>query len=299
MSEFRGVYAAPPTPMTPDGEVNEAVMREIIEFQIGAGIHGFWMAGGGGESVLLDDEENHRIAAIAADQVAGRAKVIMHVGATSTRRAANNAEAAAAAGVDAICCVPPFFYRQSDAAVVEHYRAVAAATNLPFFSYNLPQMTQCEITAALMAKIKDAVPQLQGVKHSGPNFADVRAFSGMGLDTFIGLSSMLLPALASGACGVVDGWPGVAPEIWCEIWRAWNDGDFAAAQAAQDRGIEVAKLFQIGNFHGVLKAATGYRIGVDCGNPRPPGLPLTAEQDRAVQQLLAKMDLLPAARAAS
>ncbi len=299
MSDFQGVYTAPPTPLTADDELNEAVLREIIECHIGAGVEGFWMAGGGGESVLLDDEENHRIAQIVADQAAGRAKVIMHVGTASTRRAAKNAEAAAEAGVDAICCVPPFFYRQPNAAVVEHYREVAAATGLPFFSYNLPQMTQCEITPPLMAKIQDAVPELRGVKHSGPNFADVRAFSHMGLDTFIGLSPQFLPALASGACGVIDGWPGVAPEIWIEIWRAWNDGDFAAAQAAQDRGIELAKLFEIAHFHGVLKAATGYRWGLDCGNPRPPGLPLTPEQDRAVQQHLAKLDLLPAARAAS
>ena len=209
------------------------------------------------------------------------------------------ARVASEAGCAAVCCVPPFFYRQPTAGVVEHYRVVAAATDLPFFSYNLPQMTQCEITAPMMAKIQDAVPQLKGVKHSGPNFADVRAFSSMGLDTFIGLSPLFLPSLAAGACGVIDGWPGVAPETWVGLWRAWNAGDTAAAQAAQDRGIAVAKLRDIGPFHGVLKAATGYRIGTDCGDPRPPGLPLTPEQNRAVHQHLASLDLLPAARAAS
>ena len=143
MTEYQGIYTAPITPMTADGALNEAVMREIVEFHVGAGVDGFWVAGGSGESILLDDEENHRIAEAVADQVAGRAKVIMHVGAASTKRAARNAEAAARAGVDAVCCVPPFFYRQTDAAVVEHYRVVAAATSLPFFSYNLPQIVDC------------------------------------------------------------------------------------------------------------------------------------------------------------
>jgi dihydrodipicolinate synthase/N-acetylneuraminate lyase len=298
MTEYQGIYTAPITPMTADHELNEGVMREIIEFHVVAGVDGFWVAGGSGESILLDDDENHRIAALVADQVAGRAKVIMHVGAATTKRAARNAEAAARGGVDAICCIPPFFYRQTDAAVVEHYRVVAAAAALPFFSYNLPQMTQCEITAPLMAKIQDAVPQLKGVKHSGPNFANVRAFTTMGLDCFIGLSPLMLPALAAGAVGCVDGWPGIAPEIWVELWRAWQAGDMAGAQAAQDRGIAVAKLGEIGHFHGILKAATGYRLGLDCGTPRPPGLPLSADQDRALRQRLAELDLLPAARAA-
>ena len=138
MAEFEGVYPAIITPMTKDGELNEAAFREVIEFNIEAGVHGFWVAGGTGESVLLEDHENNRIAEIAADQARGRIKNIMHVGAPNTRRAAAMAEHAAKAGVDAICCVPPFFYRQPDEAIVEHYRVVAAAADLPFFVYNLP-----------------------------------------------------------------------------------------------------------------------------------------------------------------
>jgi dihydrodipicolinate synthase/N-acetylneuraminate lyase len=71
------------------------------------------------------------------------------------------------------------------------------------------------------------------------------------------------------------------------------------ALAAQDKGIEVCKLFGMGQMHGVLKAATGYRLGLDCGAPRPPGLPLTPDQDRAVRDHMAKLDLLPADSAAA
>ena len=63
-----------------------------MEFNIQAGVHGFWVAGGTGESVLLDDDENMRIATIAADQSQGRIANIMHVGATTTARAARLAE---------------------------------------------------------------------------------------------------------------------------------------------------------------------------------------------------------------
>ena len=48
--------------------------------------------------------------------------------------------------------------------------AIAAAADLPFFCYNLPQSTNLEITAELMEKIKAGVPQLRGVKHSAPAF---------------------------------------------------------------------------------------------------------------------------------
>ena len=153
MPEFKGIFPAIITPMTRDGALNEAAFRQVMEFNIQAGVQGFWVAGGTGESVLLEDEENRRIAEIAADQSQGRIVNIMHVGAPTTLRAARLAEHAAKAGVEAICCVPPFFYRQSDDAVVEHYRVVAAAANLPFFVYNLPQSTNVEITPELMALV--------------------------------------------------------------------------------------------------------------------------------------------------
>ena len=125
MAKFEGVIPAIITPMTGDGRLNEEAFREVMEFNIRAGVHGFWIAGGTGESVLLDDDENMRISEIAADQGQGRVNNIMHVGAPTTKRAARMAEHAAASGVDAICCVPPFFYRPTDEALVEHYRVVA------------------------------------------------------------------------------------------------------------------------------------------------------------------------------
>ena len=89
--KFEGIYTALITPMNSDHELNEEVFREVVEFNIQSGINGFWVAGGSGESVLLDDEENSRLAAIVADQTAGRAKIIMHVGAPTTKRAAKMA----------------------------------------------------------------------------------------------------------------------------------------------------------------------------------------------------------------
>ena len=217
----------------------------------------------------------------------------MHVGAPTTRRAAKMAENAAKAGVDAICCVPPFFYGQSDEAIARHYQSVASATSLPFFAYNLPSATGCEITPKMMSLFQERVPEMEGLKHSAFNFTYVREFVNMGLRCFIGFSGLTLPALSAGAVGTVDGAPGIAPEFWVELWNAFQDGDMERARAAQDKGIEVCNLIRIGGFHGVLKSAVSHRLGVDCGSPRPPGMPLSVEQDAILKRRLSELDLLP------
>ena len=291
MAGFRGVYPALITPMTAGGELNEAALREVIEFNIQAGVHGFWVAGGTGESVLLEDEENMRIAEIASDQSRGRIENIMHVGAATTARAVKLAEHAAKSGVEAICCVPPFFYRQSDEAIVEHYKAVGAAANLPLFVYNLPQATGVEITPEMMQKIQDGVPQLKGLKHSAVTFANVRAFSNMGLQCLVGNAMLMLPALTIGASGCVDGPPNVAPELWVEIWNAYNDGDIHRAEAAQEKASQVTDLVRSIGLHAGTKAILSERLGVDCGAPRPPGQPITPEQRTMMQKRLNELGI--------
>jgi len=299
MAGFRGVYPALITPMTAGGELNEAALREVIEFNIQAGVDGFWVAGGTGESVLLEDEENMRIAEIASDQSRGRIENIMHVGAATTARAVKLAKHAAKSGVEAICCVPPFFYRQSDEAIVEHYKAVGAAANLPLFVYNLPQATGVEVTPEMMQKIQDGVPQLKGLKHSAVTFANVRAFSTMGLQCLVGNAMLMLPALTIGASGCVDGPPNVAPELWVEIWNAYNDGDIHRAEAAQEKASQVTELVRSIGLHAGTKAILSERLGIDCGAPRPPGQPITPGQRTMMQQRLNELGIGRAAVAQS
>ena len=297
MNQFKGVVPAPVTPMRADGGLHEESLGRILEFNIAAGVHGFWVAGGTGESVLLDDEENRRTAEIAADVCRGRAFHIHHAGAATTRRAASLAEHAAGAGADAICCVPPFFYSRRDEEIVEHYRAVAAAADLPFFCYNVPGFTNVEITADLMKKLQDAVPQLAGLKHSAQNFHNIRAFSSMGLAAFTGSCHWMLPAMTTGAAGCVDGPPNIAPECWVAIWNAFEAGDIEAARRAQARASDVVEslisVMEGGRWIAICKHVLGRRLGIECGDPRLPALPLNDGQRAAVDRVLEQLALEP------
>ena len=271
MTTFEGIVPAIITPMNSAGGLNEQAFRDVMEFNIRSGVHGFWIAGGTGESILLSDEENKRIADIASNQNQGRVNNIMHVGAPTTARAARLAEHAARSGVEAICCIPPFFYQCSDEEIVEHYRTIAAAADLPLFVYNLPSSTGVEITPGLMNKIQDAVPQLAGLKHSSSSLEAIRVFSDMGLRAFIGSSMRMLPALTIGAAGCVDGPPCAAPELWVELWHAYIAKDLARAEKAQMVASDFAEILVRDGFHANIKAFISHRLGIDCGAPRPPG----------------------------
>ena len=278
--EFKGVFPANPTPVHTDGRINEEALRAIFEENLAHGVNGFWVAGSTGEGPVMSDQQRATTARIAGETISGKGLSIMHVGAISTESAVKGARAAKESGCDAICCVPPFFFRASDDSVVEHYkRVVDAADGLPFFVYNLPQLTQVETMPPLMEKIVRNVPNVMGLKHSAPNFADIRVFANMGLKCFSGNGLLLLPALTMGAVGTVDAPLSIAPWHYTALFDAWERGDMETASRLQD---EVVKIVDIVRMFGAPAAVTklilSERLGIDCGRPIPPVADLTDEQ---------------------
>lgn len=284
MLEFKGVFPAPPTPVTEDGRINEKALRALLDDNISHGANGFWMAGTTGEGPILNEDQRDAVARISAEVCHGRALVIMHVGAISTASAVRAARTARAAGCAAVCCLPPIFFPSSDRSRIDHYKAVAdAAGDLPFFVYNLPQLTQVETVPALMEKFVREIPTLRGLKHSAPNFAHIRVFADMGLSCFNGNGAFPLPALTMGAVGTIDAPLALAPWHYADLHRAWEAGDLARAQSLQDGVRKYVDLVWMFNaFPDVCKAVLSKRLGIDCGRSIPPVNRLSDDETREV-----------------
>ena len=294
--EFKGVFPANPTPVKSDGRINEKALEKIIQDNLAHGVDGFWIAGSTGEGPVMSEVQRETTARIAGETISGRGLSIMHVGAISSESAAKGARAARKYGCDAICCVPPFFFRGGDQMTIDHYKRVADASDgLPFFVYNLPQLTQVEITPDLMEKIVDAVPNVVGLKHSAMNFGDIRLFADMGLKCFSGNGTLPLPALSMGAVGTVDAPLSLAPWHYAELYDAWERGDIETAQRLQDGVLEIVNVVRMfGAPAAVTKLILTERLGIDCGRPIPPVTDLTDEQRLVVLAAARNAGLLEA-----
>lgn len=282
--EFKGVFPALPTPTTEDGKVNEKALRAMLEDNIAHGCGGFWMAGSTGEGPSLSEEARDATARISADACKGRALVIMQVASMSQATAVRAARTAKAAGCAAVCCLPPLFFRTSERSIIDYYKAVAeAADGLPFFVYNLPQLTQVEFFPPLMEKLKREIPTLKGLKHSAQDFTQIRLFADMGLTVFSGNGALNLAALTMGAVGTIDAPLCLAPWHYSELFSAWEAGDFKRAQALQDGVRKYVDLVWMGGAPAdVCKVVLSARLGIDCGRSIPPVNRLSDEQRREV-----------------
>ena len=291
--EFKGVFPAPPTPVTEDGRIHEKALQALLDDNIVHGCGGFWMAGSTGEGPVLTDEQRDVVAKISAETCKGRALVIMQVGSMTTASAVKAAKTARMAGCAAVCCLPPLFFRTSERSIIDYYKAVAgAAGELPFFVYNLPQLTQIEFFPAMMEKLAREIPTLQGLKHSAQDFTQIRAFADMGLTCFSGNGALPLPALTMGAVGTIDAPLCLAPWHYAQLFSAWEAGNMKLAQSLQDQVRQFVDLVWLfGAPADVCKTVLSARLGVDCGQSIPPVNRLNNEQRREVLRVAESLGL--------
>src|SRR5437762_1419876 len=104
---FSGAITAMVTPFR-DGKLDEARLREQIEFQIEGGIDGLVPVGTTGESPTLDFPEHERVIEITVQHARGRVPVIAGVGGNATNEALELHRFAKKAGADAGLSVNPY-----------------------------------------------------------------------------------------------------------------------------------------------------------------------------------------------
>ena len=84
-----GLIAATFTPMRPDGSLNLAMAKPIVDHLIHSGVSGLYVCGSTGEGPLLTTDERKETAAAYVEAAAGRLPVVVQVGHSSVVEAAN------------------------------------------------------------------------------------------------------------------------------------------------------------------------------------------------------------------
>ncbi len=278
---IHGIIPALLTPLNEDGTaINFATLRQLVEFHIQRGVRGLFVCGGSGEGLLLTADERQAVLEAVVAAVARRVSVIAHVGALDTAAAQRLAAHAAGLKVDAVAAVPPFYFRVDEAALYDHYRLIAdAAAGTPVYLYNIPSATGVEITSAMMAKLIE-IPAVRGIKYTSSNFYDMRNIIELApneLTVLSGSDEVCIAGLAMGAHGAIGSTYNVMPATFAALYQAFRAGDVAEAQVFQFRANRVIKaLLSVPLIAGLKVILSSW--GYDCGGPRRPQRPITAEE---------------------
>ena len=144
------VITAIATPFAEDGSVDLDAFSALARHLVDNGSDGLVVAGTTGESPTLDDREKLDLFRAAIEAVGDRASVIANTGSASTHHSVELTRHADALELDGYLAVTPYYNKPPQAGIVEHFRAIAAATERPVVVYNIPSRVVINIQPETM-----------------------------------------------------------------------------------------------------------------------------------------------------
>ena len=235
---FRGSFTALVTPFRPDGSLDEKAFADLVEWQIGEGTQGLVPVGTTGESPTLSHAEHRRVVEICVETAKGRVPVIAGAGSNNTNEAIELAQYAEKVGADAVLVVTPYYNKPNQRGLYAHFAAVAKATKLPIFIYNIPPRSIIDMTPETMGKLAHDFRNIAGVKDATAKVdrvSDQRATCGADFIQLSGEDASALGFNAHGGSGCISVTSNVAPRLCAEFQEASLSGDRDRAIELQDR----------------------------------------------------------------
>ncbi len=278
---FRGVGVALVTPFTESGSIDFDALRRHVECQVDGGVQMLVPCGTTGESVTMTPAEQAQVIEATVHAAAGRIPVMAGAGTNSTADGIDLAKAARDAGAEAILSVSPYYNKPSQGGLIRHYQALAEASGLPTFIYNVPGRTSSNVEASTVLELAK-VDNIAGVKEASGNLEQAMAILRDRPEGFLVLSgddSLALPLIAAGADGVISVVANEAPAQMAELVGAALAGDFATARDIHYRLLPLMQANFIETNPVPVKAALEM-MGRIQAHYRLPLVPLS-EQSRA------------------
>ena len=281
--DLKGLIIPIPAVFDGKGEPDLPMIEKLTDWYLDTGVHGFFVLGSQGQGPACRIDQRKAVAEVVVRKVNRRVPVIVQVGAVEPYTCIDLGTHAKEIGADGIGVVGPYYYSDhNEWELIEHYKMVDKAVGLPMLLYNNPAYSGYPIPANLMAKLRDAVPNVFAAKlamgsvDQAVNYLRVltREFT-----IFIPITQML-PAMPLGVRGsIAAGAPVTVPEIGVQLIEAVWAGDFDRATRLQilmlEHGERMAPIRQYGR-RGTLE---GLRLrGLQVKEyPRWPTKPLSAE----------------------
>jgi 4-hydroxy-tetrahydrodipicolinate synthase len=240
---FQGSNVALVTPFR-NGKVDEAKLRELVEFHVASGTDAIIPCGTTGESPTLNHDEHKRVVEIVIEAARGRVPVVAGTGSNSTAEAIDLTAHAKKAGAQGALVVNPYYNRPTQEGLYRHFRAVAEAADIPILVYNIASRTAVNVETATMARLARDCRNIVGVKEASGSLdqmSQVIAACGPSFSVLSGDDNITLALMAIGGHGVVSVIANIVPRETADMVHAALDGDFKRARELHYRLFPLAR----------------------------------------------------------
>ena len=294
MQAISGSIVALVTPFLPDGRVDYACLRKLIDWHVEQGTSCIGVVGTTGESPTVTVEEHCEIIRVSVEQAAGRVPVMAGCGANSTAEAINLARFAKSVGADCQLQVVPYYNKPTQEGQYLHLRKIAETVgDLPMVLYNVPGRTVAGMDNETVLRLAQ-IPGIIGIKEATGDIAKAQWLIRDVPDGFAVYSGDDLTAVALMLCGGqgnVSVTANVAPRLMHALCKAAIAGQRDEAMRIQKLLLPLHRsLFVEANPIPVKWAMQ--RMGLCGGDLRLPLTPMSGSCHSVVESALQSTGLI-------
>ena len=274
---IKGVVVPILTPIDEEEKIDEARLRDQVDYVIEGGVLGILAFGSNGEFYMVEEDEMERGLKIMLDQAAGRVPVYFGIGAISTKKCCRLAKMAVEAGAVGISVLQPMFLKPTEAELYNHFKTIAESVpETPMLLYNNPGRVGYTMSAGLVERLAHEVPNIVGMKDTSGDITQtsefIRRTRDVGFKVFGGKDTLLYASMCHGAVGGVCTAANFMPELITDVYNKFVAGDLAGSLEAQFKLNPVRLSMDGASFPVAAKDMANLR-GRNVGLPYTPNLP--------------------------
>lgn len=257
---FRGLGIALITPFTEDGAVDYESLTRLIDYQLDNGADFFCILATTGETPCLSLAEKAQIKSAIVRQVAGRVPILMGCGGNNTAAVVEELKNGDFSGIDGVLSVCPYYNKPSQEGLYQHFKAIAAATELPVVLYNVPGRTGINLKPETTCRLAKDCKNIVAIKEASGSLEQVDEiikYKPNDFEVISGDDALTFPMIACGAVGVISVIGNALPKEFSRMIRLEFNGEFEAAQKIHHKFTDLySLLFVDGNPAGVKALLT-------------------------------------------
>jgi len=297
---FTGTGTALVTPFLSDGSLDEPTLRSLVQRQLDAGINFLVPCGTTGESPTLSHAEHLRVVEITVELAKGKVPVLAGAGGYNTSEVIALARELKFLGADGILSVTPYYNKPTQEGLYQHFKAIAAAVDLPIILYSVQGRTGVNIEPATVLRLSQ-IANIIGIKEASGNINQMGAILRQVPSDFLVLSgddSLTFPLIALGGRGLISVASNEIPAEMTRLVQAALSGDFAEARRLHFRYLPLMDINFVESNPIPVKAAMA-EMGLLQPSWRLPLVAPKAENRERIRAVLESLDLVERSHAAS
>jgi len=294
-TDFHGVYPYLVSPIDSGGRVKTDVLGKLCADLIKAGVHGLTPLGSTGEFAYLNRAQREAVVQATIEAADGRVPVVAGVASTATADAVEQAKAWQALGADGILAVLEAYFPLKDAQVESYFRAIADAVDIPVVIYTNPNFQRSDLTLDVITRLS-AHPRIRYIKDASSNTGRLLSIMNRAPEMKVFSASAHIPAavMLIGGVGWMAGPACIVPRESVRLYELCRAGRWDEALRLQRDLWRINEAFARFNLAACIKAGLAIQ-GYAVGDPVPPQTPLTADDRKVVEGILADVARLEVA----